>query len=342
MPMSRVLIIFYLLFSSTAFSQNFRIYHIGNSLTWDCRPVSIKNLLLRNGYDTVQQGYHIDCSQNLKTIVNDRPTSTCVPTVAPYGPWPNALGEHEWDAITLQAFSGTDGASEIQATADLITAATSNDRNQDCIFFLYLAWPKISESQTFSEQMAAPFQSGNDSVELTSEFLDFWFSGVKSLHPDVDIRVIPTGTALSNIDQKLDEIPVPSFESTYDFFRDTTHLSLTEGRHFAQTMMFCSITGICPGDISFTQNYLSALDPEISNLTSSVIDFTLNADPRTGIARNPELNLSLNRIGGLECNFTGRLYTTTDLINWTELPDAISPHRVSDGDEEMRFYRAAR
>lgn len=321
-----------------AYSETIRIYHIGNSLTWDSKPTTQASILEHNGYE-VEQGYHIACGRGL-TYIEANPDYTCVTPKNPYGKWKNALAEYEWDAVTIQAYPGGTGLSEVAATASIIHEATKNDRNQNCIFYLYLAWPTTSASLSFADRVLTSHGGDSESVFLSSGFLDYWHDEVLSLFPDLEIRVIPTGIAFANIDEKLREIEIAPYANTYDLYRDVHHMNYAEGRHVAMSSMLSAITGIRTVDIIYPANYFSTYSKDFIKLSNEVVWFTLASDDRTKIQSNAEIRLQVKG-NQLEISFLGRLYESNNLVDWDQVITANSPFRVDTNKATPNFYRVS-
>jgi hypothetical protein len=320
-------------------AQPIRLYSIGNSLTWDSKPPLVRDVLLTEG-NTVTQGYHITCGLNLAKIVSD-PTNVCIAPSIVHGVWTNALSNFEWDVITLQAFPGGTGLSEVTAAKTLIEQAIAGGRNKKCRFYLLLAWPPQSKSETFAEQLQR--NSGGDAAKvfLSSSFLDYWFDAMVTAFPELDIRVIPTGKIFATIDNKLREINIGSFTNTYALYRDSYHMK-PEGQHIASMALLSAVSGIRPGAHKFPPAYapvLSSMNTNLVELVHEVIWSALTSDPRCKVTARPELNLRFNKLGSVhECSFIGTLHQSSDLNNWAELKDAKSPHRLT-ASERLQFFR---
>lgn len=322
-----------------AYSETIRLYHIGNSLTWDSKPSTQASILRNNGYE-VEQGYHIACGKGL-TYIEANPDYTCVTPIEPYGKWKNALANYEWDAVTIQAYPGGTGLSEVAATAAIIQEATTDNRNQNCIFYLYLAWPMTSESLNFADRVLALHGGDSSLVFLSSGFLDYWHNEVSSLFPDLEIRVIPTGIAFATIDEKLREIEIAPYSDTYDLYRDVHHMNLTEGRHVAMSTMLSAITGIRTKDIIYPTDYFSTYSADFVELSNEVVWFTLVSDNRTTIQSNPEIQIRMKG-NQPEISFLGNLYESNNLVDWDELSAVTSPFRVDTSTATASFYRSSK
>lgn len=331
-----------------AFGASLSGYHIGNSLTWDCKLTFMPAVFENEGFD-YNQGYHIDCSMSLTSIVDDPNKEICEPGPISYGAWNTALSAHDWDYITLQGYPGplgTTGDSEVSATTILINESLNEGRNTNCIFFLYFSWPQTNSASDFSEQINLPYTNGNDRPILSKEFADFWYSAVTQSLPNLDIRLIPTGHILEALDQKLREIPVGDLANTYDLYRDKDHLDWSSGRYVSHATMLSEILGKPPSQIAFptdgSYDFINDVDPELVQLSNEVIWSVLTQDKRTKISDLPSISIRTNKIGGLEVSFVENLMASTNLNSsaWV-VTNSISPHRLFTSPEsKAKFFWA--
>lgn len=309
-------------------AEHLRLYHIGNSLTMDSRPLDVAKTLQNSGH-TVEQGCHISWGASLTDISAD-PATVDLAAPQPYGAWQNALSNYEWDAITIQAYRGGTGSSEVAATRAIIEQAIAGNRNRECNFFLYFAWPTKVPIGTFADRVMIPFLGDTASVFLSSGFLDYWHQELVSSFPELDIRVIPTGMALVNLDRKLREIGVSSYSQTFDLYRDFYHLNHAEGKHIALASMVAAISGTHPGKLKFPPSYIGSIDSEFAALAHDVVWYTLTADSRVKIEAPAEVEVRFNPSGNIhEVSFVGTLSYSTDLVNWLEIPGITSPTRFN-------------
>jgi len=208
-----------------------RIYHIGNSLTEDALPSSIKTQL-----GISESGKHIACSQGLTYIGITNPDYTCVSPPDPYGDWQNALGNYDWDAVTMQieGKSDTTGNTDRSAIIEFINKTTldgsgNRTRNLNTNFFIYLAWPTRSSSTALSDLILNTSYAGGSSPPYDSTAYLYWLHDqIQSYFSTLNIRIVPAGIVIANIDQELRVSPLNTGSSTLssanDMYRDDVHL----------------------------------------------------------------------------------------------------------------------
>jgi hypothetical protein len=320
-------------------------YHIGNSLTWDCKLTSMPQVFANEGID-YEQGYHIDCSMSLTRIVAYPDKKLCVLPPEPYGPWNHALKSYEWDYVTLEGYPAyATGDSEVSASITLINEALSEGRNSNCVFCLYFAWPQTNQAPSYAESINRPYTNGADHVVMCTDFADFWYSSVTQAFPKLDIRLIPTGHILEAMDQKLREINIGDFSEAYDLYRDRDHMGWETGRYISHAAMLTALLGKPPEQIAFPADdpeaFINQVDPELVELSNEVMWSAFVQDKRTGMEDQPTLSIRTNKTGGLEVSFVGELMISPDLECWS-VTNVISPYRMPPlPTQPVRFYRAA-
>ncbi len=328
----RILLLLFL-FPTALSADHFRLYHIGASLTWDSSPGLVREVLEINGH-TVDQGYNITCGKSLTHILAN-PEDTCVPVPQPYGWWPEALANYDWDVVTFQMFAGqgSTGQSELAALSTMIQELTKGGRNTSCRIFVFVGWPQIG-TDTYSEIYNTPYDDPTQPPPRVAAFLDYLYIGIKELHPLLDIRTLPTGRVLDILDQKLREEPIEGFTNAYDFYRDNTHIN-GEGRHLAVLSLLTAILEKDVRTLSFVPYSTMPPNP-LRTFVREVIWYTFTEDHRTKVLWEPYGRIDKNQL-----NFTGTLQRSSNLQTWTILEDATSPHNLT-AETPPVFFRSTR
>ncbi len=149
--------------------NDFYLYSIGNSHTWDFRPAADFLEIARSLDIEIKNGWHINCGQNLETIWNN-PEQTCV-ELTEYGVYRNAIENYIWDAISIQTFIGGTGKGEKTAVENFLDFI-GNSKNKDCEVFIYCTWPKNTAEQladfNYAEAWLSDFRK-NDTLKVLSE-----------------------------------------------------------------------------------------------------------------------------------------------------------------------------
>jgi hypothetical protein len=256
-------------------------FHVGNSLTWSAVSPGLPTVIEALG-GQLSVGSHIRCGSPLENIVAD-PSVFCVPIVAPYGNWHNALTQHEWDYVTFQTHAGM-VASEIHAAIDLVATATAGGRNSHTRFFVYSAWPTRSDTQTYREARTQPLTS---IAFNTDAYLGKLYSDVRIAHPTVDFGYVPVGEVLLRLDDVLRQSPLPGFTSAWDLYGDSLHLNAA-GRYVAHATLAAALTATEPRDLVFSSALTAPLSPAFVAVENESITAIIDADPRVNAMFVPE------------------------------------------------------
>lgn len=209
---------------SSANAIGISAYHVGNSHTADAQVYSgLVDMTQDAGYSHTY-GMHIRCGNPLKNIVAD-PSIYCVTPNAPFGAWNNALANYEWDAVTFQPYSGSTPNEEYLAFKTLVTELRQNPVNHDTRVYLYASWSPNPYGSSLADSWynSDPFDPYTDG--LTRKRAEYeWIFNQLINDPDlagVDLRFIPAGDVLSEVDARMRDGIIP----THDLYRDVTHLS---------------------------------------------------------------------------------------------------------------------
>jgi hypothetical protein len=227
-----------------AIPDSYRIYNIGNSHTWDHRPSTGFMEIAKSMDIEIINGWHINCGKNIHHIWNN-PEQVCV-DVTRFGFFKNAIGKHEWDAITIQPFVNGLGKNEAEAIKKLYTFIRRAN-NPEAQVFVYCSWPKNTGEELsdfdYSKAWLADFNP-EDTLRSVSE--DFFAYLEKSVNEFAsDIQFVPLGRVIYHFDQKAKAGEIPEFSGAGELYRDRYHMN-NVGRYMAGLTMFSGILGIDP------------------------------------------------------------------------------------------------
>ncbi|MCC6680120.1 MAG: hypothetical protein IT445_04375 [Phycisphaeraceae bacterium] len=240
-----------LLCAITLPAQAMTTYHVGNSLTWDSRPMWQDDFAAQKGLPAHSAAWHIRCGSSLAAIVAN-PTDVCADALAPYGLFANALPNYEWDAITLQSYpGGTTLGSETAAALSLINLARQNNDNLDTPFFLLTGWPQSTDFVNTWNQTVV--DDDNTPTVIARQYYELLLQRLRN-QTDADIYIIPSGEVLYQLDLRMHNGQVPGFSDVTQLYRDVHHLTTTVGRYVAGTTMFAALYGMSPQGLT---------DPEV-------------------------------------------------------------------------------
>jgi len=223
-------------------------YFIGNSLTWDMQPDGLAALAQQSG-DSLNVGYHIRASQPLVYTANNPDDITFANS---YGGYTQALAQNSWDIVTIQPYIGagstlaTDQAA-IRQFVDMTHAGPSTNTK----FYVYEGWPNVPswswpplpEDNYQTPWTEAAANDPNQPTLLSAQYFNVLYQNVKTENSGESIYLIPVGDVLARLDAEIRAGHVEGFGSIYDFYRDSTHLSLDVGRFIATVTTYSTLFG---------------------------------------------------------------------------------------------------
>lgn len=207
-------------------------YHIGNSLTWDSLPEIQGEFALDQGL-SLTTGHHINCNRSLDQIAAN-PTQTCVPPVPEFGYFEDALADIALDYFTVQPYwtATSTMATDEQVITDMEALLSTNPDSDNAIVYLYQAWG--AEYFMISGDWFTPI-SDSDTTPSTpaDEYFIHLFNRIEAALPDREVRIIPVGRVINEIQQQIEADQMPGVTELSEFYRDDIHMSHTIGRFTA-------------------------------------------------------------------------------------------------------------
>ncbi len=224
-------------------------YSIGNSLTWDAKPPTVRDLAALAG-ETLTVGYHIRCGSSLLAIYND-PLSTCI-NPPPTGLWDEALPDNVWDVVTLQPYPGGGStlATDENVTLEMMNVALQQSDNNTTQFYIYSTYtnPNAWLNDSYHDNWLTP--TLNEPTQATRQYRDYYdnlIENVRNSQPSVlpPVLSIPAGEVIDVLDQMMVAGDVPGFNDAADLFRDAFHLN-NVGRYVLSHTWYATIFGASP------------------------------------------------------------------------------------------------
>lgn len=180
-----------------------RIYLIGNSLTWDTRP------MLLDGFVR----WHIDCGKSLCQIAQ-RPQTPCVDSSHI---WPEALPRMQYDWLCVQPHYGTSLKQDVQQIAEWL------ELQPEAKLLVHTGWP-------FHEQQQAEWNE-DSTVRMTHNeaYFDRLLADLRTRFPDRQIVCSDAHRFIERIRQDIEADRAPLGQLA-ELYRDKIHLT-SAGRY---------------------------------------------------------------------------------------------------------------
>jgi hypothetical protein len=239
--------------------QELRVYHIGNSVTDTIHYKSLQQMAKSNG-DAYVYGRHMIPGAPLQFIW-DRPETGFKEN--PYGYYPTALKDYEWDVITLQPFDrqldSKDGFGDLTHCKKFIDLALP--RSPGVQVYVYERWPRRKEKVKknpssgyepfdYSAQWQRKYTGKWDGSNETRNYFEQLTRALRHAYPKLErpVLLVPVGDVLFELDQRVKAGKVPGLESIEDLYVDGIHFNnvgaFVVGTTFYSTMFKTDPRGV--------------------------------------------------------------------------------------------------
>lgn len=286
--MLRILVVSLLLLTIAASASGLSSYHIGNSLTWDHRPMWFD--------DQHDIGWHVRGGKSLAWIESN-PTSTSKPLAPGYGRYAEALPAHAWDAVVMQTHQVNAEPvtilDEQLAFESIVYLTRSNPANADTKCYLLGTWARQVDQDTWED----PYNdSDTEGVWRSRAYHDALLARLR-LNLGADVYLINSGDIIHTIGERIAAGTLDGFTDYSVFFNDPpiddVHLSKGLGRYVAAVTQRAVLDGQMPEGFTIPLS-----DPDLpegfTDLTAQQYD-TLNTliwemvwcEPDTGVPYLP-------------------------------------------------------
>ena len=212
----RSVVTFFVIFTSTvSWAATARIYHIGNSLTDQVRYGYFQQAAQAKG-NTHTYGRHMLPGAPCNFLWEQARDGGF--SEEPFGLWPNALTNYEWDFVTLQPFS-QGRQPELQAVNDFYNYALKKSPNMTlCI---HMAWPGTNDPKFYDAAWEDPSENG----VMTRNYFEYIIDAVQAAHPlQNKVRAIPMGEVMLELNKKIKASQMPGITNISQIYNDEIHL----------------------------------------------------------------------------------------------------------------------
>src|SRR5437867_190905 len=217
--------------------KELRVYHIGNSVTDTIHYKSLQQMARSNG-DTYVYGRHMIAGAPLQFIW-DKPTTGFKEN--PYGFYPTALRDYEWDVITLQPFDrqldSPDGFGDLPHCRKFIDLALQKSPHVQ--FYVYERWPRRKEREKnnpsagyepfdYEKQWLRQYRAGKwDGSNETRDYFEKVTQALRQAYPKLEkpVLMVPVGDVLLELDKRMRAGKAPGLEKIDELYVDGIHFN---------------------------------------------------------------------------------------------------------------------
>jgi hypothetical protein len=251
-----------------------RVYHIGNSVTNTLTYTALRDMADSDGREYLW-GRHVISGAPLSWIW-DHPDQGF--KTDPYGRYPQALPQYEWDVLTLQPFErqieSDNGQGDLTNAKKFIDLALTRSPNLQV--YIYQRWPRRQGdaeegySLDYEAQWLKTYNEGEwDGTTETRDYFARLIQALREEYPDSPkpALMIPVGDVMFELDRRIEAGDVPGINSIQDLYFDSIHLN-NIGAFLVGTTFYATMYQRDPRGIDFS-SYNDLDDPWDRTITAA-------------------------------------------------------------------------
>lgn len=267
-------------------SRAANIFMIGSSITDQVNYGGFETLAESQGFEH-HWGRHIILGAPLGFIWNN-PNSGF--RTEPFGYYPNALVNYDWNAVTLQT-----GDSELEPDADAMTkfidlTQTRPYNAENTEFFIFSRWPRQDRGE-YSAFWVLEY-TGGTLLSQTADYFNDLTEEMRSRYPDTSIRLMPVGNVMYELDQRMEEGLIPGFSDVYEFYADNSHLN-AYGQYTVAVTYYSVIYRSDPRGLPHTGFNIT---PSTAALIQDAVWSVVTSHPLVGVSADEGLTITNFRL----------------------------------------------
>jgi hypothetical protein len=200
----------------------FRVYFVGNSVTDTIKYAALAELAKSRSHDQVW-GRHMIPGAPLQWIW-EHPNDGF--QEQPFGHYPNALANFQWDALSLQPFDrhldGKDG--DLAMSKNFIDLALP--KSPDIQVYVYARWPRQGKDD-FDTAWLKKYTGGWDGTNETKDYFERLTLELRKANPKLKkpTLMVPVGHVMYELDQQMQAGKIPGYKHIKEVFADGIHLN---------------------------------------------------------------------------------------------------------------------
>lgn len=261
--------------------QVLRVYHVGNSVTDTINYNALSQVVQSRGQQYIF-GRHMIPGAGLGWLW-DHPAEGF--REEPFGYYPNALQNYQWDVLTLQPFDrhldGNDG--------DLIMAKNYIDlalrKSPNVRIYIYSRWPRRDKDGNldFDKKWLSKFTGEWDGTEETRDYFEKLTFELRKAYPKIkdQILVVPAGDVLYELNQRIKANQVPGYSSITQVYADGIHFNEV-GSYLVGCTFYATLFKENPKGL--TASPYKVNNPQLVNIIQDVVWKVVSTHALSGVA----------------------------------------------------------
>lgn len=245
-----------------AYAQSsFRVYRLGNSLSFQSQSPGIASMATTRGFSPVTVGLHANCGSSLINTWQN-PNTVCVTSIP--SNFTPALADNDWDALSVQPFkhnleyhaSASTIATDTQVSQDLLTMMRARPGSANAPMFIYAVHPYLSTTQSYDSLWLAtePDTGTGQFTTASRQYYDRLFANLEPLVGASSLSLVPTGEVMFQLHERMKRGEFPGFTNVYQTYSDDIHLTGV-GNYLLGVTNFAAMTGQDPWGMTAPAQY---------------------------------------------------------------------------------------
>ncbi len=257
-----------------------RVYHIGNSVTDTINYDGLRQLAESRNHKYVF-GRHMIPGAPLGWIWEHRAEGF---KEEPFGYYPNALPNYQWDILTLQPFDrhleGNEG--------DLVMAKKYIDlalpKSPNLRIYIYSRWPRrdAGGSLDFDKKWLSKYTGEWDGTEATKDYFEKLNSQLRQAYPKIQqqILIVPVGDVLYELNQRIKAGQVPGYTSITQIYSDEIHFNEV-GSYIVGSTFYATLFKDNPKGLSGSPYKVN--NPQLVSVIQDAVWKVVSTHPLSGV-----------------------------------------------------------
>ena len=262
-------------------AKTLRVYFIGNSVTDTINYRGLEALAKSRGHDHVW-GRHMIPGAPLQWIWQHQDQGFQQP---PFGHFPTALVNYQWDALCLQPFDrhvkGEHG--DVEMARNFIKLALS--KSPDVQVYVYARWPRKDEdgSLDYRKKWLREYTGGWDGTNETKGYFERLTREMREALPELKkpVLMVPVGHVMFELDRHMKAGEVPGYTEISQVYKDGIHLN-NVGSYVVACTFFSTLYGENPKGMT-AEPY--GVDPKVAEMIHDVAWNVVCKNELTGLRK---------------------------------------------------------
>ena len=262
-------------------AETLRVYHVGNSVTDTINYNGLSQLAQSRGHQYVF-GRHMIPGAGLGWIWDHQAEGF---REEPFGYYPNALPNYQWDVLTLEPFDrhldGNDG--DVVMAKNYIDLALRKSPNLR--IYVYSRWPRRDKDGNldYEKKWLSKYTGGWDGTEETRDYFEKLTFELRKAYPKIQERIliVPVGDVLYELNQRIKAGQVPGYTSITQVYADGIHFNEV-GSYIVGSTFYATLFKENPKNL--TASPYKVNNPQLVSIIQDAVWKVVSTHPLSGVA----------------------------------------------------------